>query len=242
MKNFGKTLYNSIFKFDAYKDLFKEKTSKTIKFYIILILFASIAISIAYVTRMLNVEMLQNMKEIYVSEEQQQTLQQSIDILKQGGGSAVAIGVTAFLVTELIIFVFCFIVVMCNILLMSLIGIITSRINKIPLTYKEVFNLSVYSFSFSVVLIAIYLILGITIGLTISYFNYIYTLMAYIYLVTALILIKKGDKLKKQPIGEINKKINKKEEEPIIERREKKKKEKKNKKEDDVPEPQGNET
>ena len=244
MKNFGKTLYNSIFKFDSYKEFFKEKFSKTIKYYIVLILIVSVFISIPYVTRLLNVEMLQSMKEIQVSEEQQQALQGIIDVLQNGGTEQVVINIVALLVSVFIIFIFCSVIIMCNILLMSMIGLITAKITGTPLVYKEVFNISVYSFSFSIILIAIYLILGITTGLTISYFNYIYTIMAYIYLVTALILIKKGDNLKKQPIGKIKYgKKTKKEEPKIKENKEKKKKEKKEKKEEkNTPEPQGNET
>ena len=68
--------------------------------------------------------------------------------------------------------------------------------------------------------------------------------MAYIYLVTALILIKRGDNFKKQPIVKNNQKKKTKKEEPKIEKKQKeKKKEKKQKKEEgNIPEPQGNET
>ena len=227
MKHFVKTLYDSIFKFDSYKELFKEKISKTIKYYMILVLIVSVCISIPYVTRLLNIEMLQSMKEMQVNAEQQQALQGIIEVLQTGGAQQITVNILSLLICVSIIFIFCFVVIMCNILLMSIIGLITAKITGTPLVYKEVFNISVYSFSFSIILIGIYLILGITTGLTITYFNYIYTIMAYIYLVTALILIKRGDNFKKQPIGKINQKKQTKKEEPKIEKKQKEKKKEK---------------
>ena len=165
--------------------------------------------------------------------------------------------ISSYIMLILISFVYLFIAyslqAIIDVLLLSLIAFLLSRIVGTKLKYKSLFNLSVYSMTLPLILYAIYIIVNLIIGFNIIYFDIAYRAISYIYVVTALLIIKSD--LTKQNI-ELNKivqvqkqireeKENKEEQEKPEEEEDKKgekdnKKEKKKKEDNSGEEPQGN--
>ena len=82
-------------------------------------------------------------------------------------------------------------------LVLALIGFTTSKITKIKLEFNQIWAMSVYAFTLSIILQLIYLAVNYFTGITIKYFNIAYIAIAYVYLVAVMFLIK-TDYLKKQ--------------------------------------------
>lgn len=146
-----------------------------------------------------------------------------------------------------------------DVMILSLLGFLSSKLTGLRIRYSALFNMAVYAITLSVLLNLIYLVVHTFTGFVIEYFQVMYTAVSYIYMVTAILLIK-SDLIKKQmelmKIEEEQEKIRqelrqkeeeekiKKEEEERRKRREEKRKKEKEKEENsggkDNPEPQGN--
>lgn len=136
------------------------------------------------------------------------------------------------LITAFIVYI---IQVLFDILLLSLLGYIISKIIKIKFKYGMIFNMCVYSITLPVILLYSYLFVNILTGFTITYFTIAYNSIAYIYIITAMLMIK-SDIIKQQievaRIVEEQKKVKEEIEEENKEEEEKGKKEEKEKKEE----------
>ncbi len=155
-----------------------------------------------------------------------------------------------FVVTIIFVFIAYSIQILLDIFLLSIIGLIMSKIAAVKLKYKEVFNMSIYALTLSIVLYLIYICVNISTGFTIKYFDLAYQIISYIYIVTAILMIK-SDLIKQQiEVGKIieeQKKVREekqqednKEEKPKEDKKEKKeKKEKKDKEEKEPEHPEG---
>lgn len=137
----------------------------------------------------------------------------------------------------LYLYVLYLIQIILDIFLLSLVGYILSRIINIKLKYKSIFNISVYGLSLSVILYMLYILINTFTGFTIKYFEIAYNAIAYIYVITAMMMIK-SDLIKQQiEVGKIVEEQKKIEEENGIEKDkpkeepEKEKKDEKNNKE-----------
>lgn len=91
---------------------------------------------------------------------------------------------TIYLFSTYIIFTF------SDVLLLSILGFFTARIAKMKLKYMPIINIAVYSITLSVLLNAIYMIINILTGFEIEYFRIMYNAIAYIYVVTAILMIR----------------------------------------------------
>lgn len=129
--------------------------------------------------------------------------------------------------------------IMADILLLSIVGWLVSRIIGIRFKYKSIFNMSIYALTLSVILYLIYIGVNTFTGFTVKYFEIAYNAIAYVYLITAMLMIK-SDLIKQQievaKIIEEQKKVSKEKEETDKKEEEKPKdetneKEKKSKKE-----------
>ena len=151
-----------------------------------------------------------------------------------------------------IIFVYFFIayiIQFClDILLLSVVGYLLAKIIGVKFKYKSIFNMSVYAITLSIILYLIYMIVNLFTGFTIKYFEIAYNAISYIYIITAMLMIK-SDLIKQQiEVGKIveeQKKIreeNKREQEEKDKKPKEDKKEKKEKKENNKEEgtPEGN--
>ena len=155
-----------------------------------------------------------------------------------------------FVVTIIFVFIAYSIQILLDIFLLSIIGLIMSKIAAVKLKYKEVFNMSIYALTLSIVLYLIYICVNISTGFTIKYFDLAYQIISYIYIVTAILMIK-SDLIKQQiEVGRIieeQKKVREEkqqedneEEKPKEDKKEKKeKKEKKDKEEKEPENPEG---
>lgn len=120
-----------------------------------------------------------------------------------------------------------------DILLLTVVGFILSKIIGVKFKYKSIFNMSVYSITLSIILYMIYICANLFTGFTIKYFEIAYNAIAYIYIITAMLMIK-SDLIKQQiEVGKIIE-----EQKKVREERQKEKEEKQEKQEKDKQEEQ----
>ena len=160
--------------------------------------------------------------------------------------------IMAFLVMIPVVFILFSIQVIISIIFLSIIGIIFSAILRIRLPYEKMLNISIYSMTLPIVLNIIYKTTYLFTGFDIIYFDIAYRAISYVYLLTALLIIKselikqnmeltKIIQVQKQVKEELEKKKEEEEQEKQEENKEKKKREKEEKKEDNnTQEPEGN--
>lgn len=139
--------------------------------------------------------------------------------------------------------------ILIDILLLSVVGYLLSKIISVRFKYKSIFNMSVYALTFSIILYMIYIIINLFTGFTVKYFEIAYNAIAYIYIITAMLMIK-SDLIKQQievdKIVQEQKKIIKEEnkeeqkgDKPKEEDKKEKKDKEKNNKEEGTPEGTG---
>lgn len=98
-------------------------------------------------------------------------------------------------------FVYMFIIyfssVLVDILLLALLAYIVTKIAGLRLKYSAIYNIAAYSLTLSIILNMIYVMVNIFTGYTIKYFQIMYTTIASIYIITAILIIK-SNVIKKQ--------------------------------------------
>lgn len=87
--------------------------------------------------------------------------------------------------------------VLVDILVFSAMGYIFTIIARVKIKYSAVYNIAAYSVTLPVILNLIYFIVNFFTGFTIKYFEIMYTAVASIYIITAILMIK-SDIIKKQ--------------------------------------------
>jgi len=118
-------------------------------------------------------------------------------ILEQFSGiNIVSLYLIMFMVAFIYLFVIYFINILLNILLLAAIGYFTAIILRLRLRYSAICNMAAYSLTLPVILNIIYVLLNKFTGLYIEYFDIMYIAISYIYIVTAILLIK-ADVIKK---------------------------------------------
>jgi len=117
-----------------------------------------------------------------------------------------------------------------------LLGLIISRMVGIKIKCKPIFNMSIYSLTLSILLNMIYIVVNAFTGFTIQYFQWMYTAIASIYMIVAILMIK-ADFINKQKelmrIVEEQEKVRQEMQEREEREKEKKEKEKKERGEED---------
>ena len=83
------------------------------------------------------------------------------------------------------------------VVVIMLLGYITSMIVKIRLKPYAIFNMALYAFTLPIILLLIYSIIHMVFGFEIIYFNIMYFGIACIYMITAILIIK-SDLIKRQ--------------------------------------------
>ena len=112
-----------------------------------------------------------------------------------------------YAIFAIIAFIYLYIIyliqILLDVLLLSVVGYLLSKIVGIKLKYKSVFNMSVYALTLSIILYMIYTVTNLFTGFTIKYFEIAYNAIAYIYIITAMMMIK-SDLIKQQmEVGKI---------------------------------------
>ena len=116
---------------------------------------------------------------------------------------------------------------------LSLLGFIITRIIRLPLKYGAIYSISISAITLSVIINLIYMIVNLFTGFVIPYFQIMYTLVSYVYLI-AVLLIMRSEILKKKVKIQMHIVNKEKKEEPIKEKEENKnEKNKENEKKED---------
>lgn len=120
----------------------------------------------------------------------------------------------------------------CDILMVCIFGYLVSRIVGIPLNLSKTLSLSIYAMTLSLLLSMIYSVVYSFTGFVIEYFGVMYLIIAYIYIIAAILIIK-SDLLKQQ--AELQKiyKVEAKVKKELEEQKDKDKEEDKNDKKDE---------
>ena len=84
-----------------------------------------------------------------------------------------------------------------DILLLAVLAYIAARISGLRLKYSAIYNIATYALTLPIILNMIYAVVNILTGFTIEYFQIMYTTIASIYIITAILMIK-SDVIKKQ--------------------------------------------
>ena len=98
--------------------------------------------------------------------------------------------VLAYAMVFITAFLTYFVTVTIDILALSMVGFVLSRIIRLPLKFSAVYAMAVSSITLPVFLNIAYIIANVTTGFTMEYFQVMYTLIAYIYMIAALLLMR----------------------------------------------------
>lgn len=192
--SFFKRVKNAVTNFESYSDFAIEKLSVAIKYIAKLTLIVSIIMSILFSYKFS--EFINNEEQIQIMTNQMheaagfdvQAIEEAIQVIKTTNGTTLYTSLTIFA----FIYFFCgfFIYNLISALIVSVIGLIISRLARIRLKYKPIYIMSIYALTLSIVLNCIYMVVNILTGFTIDYFSIVYDVLAYIYIVTAILIIK----------------------------------------------------
>ena len=141
------------------------------------------------------------------------------------GENAYTILANIFAVIFISTFLTYFLTSVLDTIALSLLGFIVSRLIRILFKYRALYSFSISAITLPVILNAIYMVINMFTGFVIPYFQIMYTLISYVYLIAAL-LIMRSEIIKKKvqiQVQIMNKKYNPEE----LQNREKKKEEEK---------------
>lgn len=102
----------------------------------------------------------------------------------------VKISIALFIFMLLYLYLAYIIITILDVLILSALAFLTSKIYKISLNYKQCFSIAVYALTLSILLNSIYVILNSFTGFKIEYFQIMYNIISYIYVIAAILLIK----------------------------------------------------
>ena len=94
-------------------------------------------------------------------------------------------------------FIIYFITIFMDVLLLSVLAYLVSRISRIRLKFAPSFSIAVHAITLSVFLNLIYVIVNLFTGFEIKYFQLMYSTISYIYVIVAILMIK-TDFIKRQ--------------------------------------------
>lgn len=87
-------------------------------------------------------------------------------------------------------FIIYFITIFMDVLLLSVLAYLVSRISRIRLKFAPSFSIAVHAITLSVILNLIYIIVNLFTGFEIKYFQMMYSTISYIYVIVAILMIK----------------------------------------------------
>lgn len=169
---------------DTKEDADKEKYMEKIKLYdtgVLVLNNRAIVVS----------KVLTGEESIYYSNIITEDIQNKIEFINLLSGSNI---MYVYLLFGLTIFIYMFIVYLASNLvdaiILGAIGYIFARIVKVRLKYKATFIMGIYALTLPIILNLIYIIVNTFTGFTISYFQWMYTTISYIYIAVAILMIK----------------------------------------------------
>lgn len=125
-------------------------------------------------------------------------------------------------------------------IILGVLGYIFARVIRMRLRYRATFNIGIYALTLPIILNLIYIIINTLTGFEISYFQWMYTSISYVYVAVAILMIKTeviNQRIQVMELEKIQEEIEQEEEQKRLEeerekereRREKEKQEKENK-------------
>ena len=81
-----------------------------------------------------------------------------------------------------------------DVIIIGLFGWIAAKISKVPLTLSKTMSLGIYSLTLSIILSATYSVVYSFTNFEIKYFEIMYMIIAYIYIVAAIMIMKEGNR------------------------------------------------
>jgi len=235
-------LKRAIFNPETYSNFILEKTKEAIKYFFKFLIIFSIIVSIVqtidFYKQGIGEEQLNILTDYGFEEEY---IQEFKGFYEQTND--VYIIAIAFIVNLICSYVIYGISTLLTACVFGVFGLIIARICGIKLKFGKAFNLAIYSITLPTILLAIYMISNILFEIEIKYFSLAYDAITYIYIITAVLMLRAD--LIKQKI-ELTKIIKEQEKvkEEAEEKEEKKEKKKDEKDENDElngdEEPQGN--
>lgn len=179
---FFRRIKMAIFNLEDY-DLFAVESTKKafsyfIKFMLLFVSIVSIGITYKFATSYEEMALQYNMQDLV----------STIETMKNENE------ISFYVATYISVYIYCFVAyvifALADALLLSVIGMLTSRIARVVLKYGPVFNISIYALTLPMLLNAAYIVLNSFTGFEIKYFEFMYNAIAYIYVVTAILMIR----------------------------------------------------
>lgn len=190
---FFRRLKKAVIDFESYSDFAVEKINVAIKYFAKLMIIFSILISIAFTYKFSSI--INNEEQMQIMYNQLadtgidlKLVDELINYIKSNNNAELYL--TFGLSTAVYVFATYFIFGLFDALLVCIVGIIISRITRIKLKYKPIYIMSIYALTLPIILNCIYIIVNAFTGFTIGYFSIVYNVIAYIYIVTAILMIK----------------------------------------------------
>jgi len=172
----------AIFNLENYDFFAVEKTKYAIFYFAKLILIFSLITAIGVTYKFATTDLSK------VEEIQEVVTQETIEYIQNMPKSELY--AIFYMISVLYLFVIYFIATAVDALLLSILGILTSKIARISLRYLPIVNISIYALTLSIILNVVYILINAFTGFEIKYFQIMYNTIAYIYLVTAIFMIK----------------------------------------------------
>lgn len=102
--------------------------------------------------------------------------------------------ISIYISAAILMFVYIFMIYSFNILIdsvaLGILAFITARIVRIKMKYTASLNISIHALTLPLLLNMIYVLINFFTGYTVKYFQIMYTTIAYIYIITAILMIK----------------------------------------------------
>ena len=191
---FFKRIKSSIVDFERYSDFAVEKISVSIKYIAKLIAIFSIIIAIAFSYKFSTIINNEEQLQILCNQIQETGMvdatqvEKTIKTIKDNGDTTFYVALT--LNFFMYFFALYFVYGLIDAIIVSILGFIASRITRIRLKYKPIYIMSIYALTLPIILNCIYIVVNTFTGFTIDYFQIVYNVIAYIYVITAILMIK----------------------------------------------------
>ena len=109
---------------------------------------------------------------------------EQLEILSKAGLTNIFVYVWIFT------FLIYFITGLINVLAISVLGIITEKAIRLPLKYSAIFSITISATTLPTILYLIYIVVNFYTKFTMPYFQVMYLLISYIYLIAAMLMLK----------------------------------------------------
>ena len=106
------------------------------------------------------------------------------------GENAYTILANIFAVIFISTFLTYFLTAILDTIALSLLGFIVSRLIRVPFKYGALYSLSISAITLPVILNGVYMVVNMFTGFVIPYFQIMYTLISYVYLIAALLIMR----------------------------------------------------